>query len=245
MEPHEARLRGDRLRCARAQFPPRTFPRIQGEPSAHARRSARADRAASRNRREARLADSVRFGRGSRRRDRDVGKARRSPGPRRRHRHGRQGHGAACERQDRPSQHHEQQVLRPRGRNGEVRGLPRAHHRLPCAHGRQGRQRARNRKVRPEDGGEVDRRVRFARRRRRTRARSEGKDRRKPPRGVALPRRRPRARHDQVRLRGAGRRGRPRTPCEARRSGGDRRLCAPLGNVGVDPQPRGPGRSLL
>ena len=67
--------------------------------------------------------------------------------------HRRQGHGAAGERLHHAHQHHEQLAAGPRRRQGQVRCLPRADHRLPRPDRRQLGQHSRHRQ-----GGSEDRR---------------------------------------------------------------------------------------
>ena len=64
--------------------------------------------------------------------------------------HRRQGHGAAGGRPHHAGQHHDRLVARPRRREGQVRRVPRADHRLPRAGRRQLRQHPRHAKVGPK-----------------------------------------------------------------------------------------------
>ena len=93
---------------------------------------------------------------------------------------------------------------RRRRRAGQVRRAARTHRRLPDADRRLGRQRARRRQGGPEDGRQVDCRLRLARRRGRGRRFDQGRGRRQPAQGARLAAARAAADHRGHRLRPVG-----------------------------------------
>ena len=131
--------------------------------------------------------------------------------------HRRQGHGAAGRRRHHADQHHERQRLRPRRREGQVRRLARADHRLPRAGRRQLGQHPGHRQGRPEDRGQVARPVRHARRAGRARGRGAGQGRREPARRPRDAGARAQAGDDPLRRRAARGRRRPAAPAGERR----------------------------
>ena len=94
----------------------------------------------------------------------------------------RQGHGAAGERAHHADQHHERHGARPRGRQGEIRRVSRADHRLPGARRRQLRQHPGHRQSRPEDRGQMAQCLRHHRWAARARRRDHGQGGREPAR---------------------------------------------------------------
>ena len=100
-------------------------------------------------------ADAAHPRRRGRRRDRHARAARGGGRARGAHLDRRQGHGAARRRPHLARQHHDRHAPRPRGREGEVRRLPRADRRLPGAGRRHLRQHSGRTEGGPEDRGQV------------------------------------------------------------------------------------------